>query len=475
MNTKQYFATKKYFVSLILFHFFSIILPVASIAQASQTVSGIITDFNGYWKTNITVNNPVNPNNTHNLLAYTFNGVTYSTSVNDALLTTNAETFIPGIYRALPVANISGTISANTKVALGQLFDGVNNGASNPAPNRSLPPYLTDGPNGLNLGTGVANLPAGELVFDISNIQLAAIGDGIPDVLITQIADPSAGVDQYSFTNSADVVVGSSINISFAGISSLGNWSVDFYEASQNPMTLTAGFTNSLRPFRIWAADFSYFGITAGNYINISKFKILLNGNSDIAFIAYNTASSVILPVTLNYFKSSVSKNDVKLIWQTSTEINADYFMLQHSHDGIRFTDVEKISAKGNSVSITNYLFDHRNLKAGIHFYRLKQVDKDAAFVYSDVIRETVGEPKNTFSFFPNPAKDNILINYALNGTKDAQLFVYQTDGKLVKKLLLKQGTSNINLSLVDLKAGQYVLKLIEIDQSIQTLMLSKE
>lgn len=467
--------TAKKIIFLLLSIFSAVSITTQIKAQASQTVTGIVTDFNGFWKTNTITNNPINPNNSHNLLAFTFNGVTYSTGVNNALLVSNGESFIAGDYRALPVSTISGTISTNTKVALGQLFDGVNNGASNPAPDRSLPQYLTDGPKGLNLGTGIANLPVGQLVFEISNITPSSIGDGIPDVLITQIADPSAGVDQYSFTNSADVLVGNSVNISFAGISSLGNWSVDFYEASQNPMTLTPGFTNSPRPFRIWAADFSFFGITAGNYGSISKFKIQLNGNSDVAFIAYNAASSVILPVTLNYFKSSQNKNDVKLIWQTSTEINADYFMLQHSNDGILFSDVEKIIAKGNSNSITDYSFDHRNLFAGNHFYRLKQVDKDGSFVYSEVLRETIGSTKVDFGFFPNPAKDFINVFYTLKGNNNAQLAVYQTDDKLVKILTLPKGSSNIKMSLNKLSAGQYVLKLLQKNQPTQTILLSKE
>jgi len=81
-------------------------------------------------------------------------------------------------------------VTSNTKLALGQLYDGVDNGASNPAPVNSLALYLTDGPNGLNLGTGIANLPKGDLTFRVTNINPAAIGDGIPDILVTQIADP---------------------------------------------------------------------------------------------------------------------------------------------------------------------------------------------------------------------------------------------------------------------------------------------
>ena len=52
--------------------FVAVSITTQSKAQASQTVTGIVTDFNGFWKTNTTTNNPTNPNNSHNLLAFTF-------------------------------------------------------------------------------------------------------------------------------------------------------------------------------------------------------------------------------------------------------------------------------------------------------------------------------------------------------------------------------------------------------------------
>src|SRR4029078_715436 len=55
-----------------------------------------------------------------------------------------------------------------------------------------------------------------------------------------------------------------------------------------NPLTLQAGFTQTDRPIRMWAADFSVFGINSSNINQIAYFKIRLNGNSDVAFVAYN-------------------------------------------------------------------------------------------------------------------------------------------------------------------------------------------
>src|ERR1044072_8469904 len=99
-----------------------IIFTVLLFAQtaSAQGVTGIVTDYNGYWKSDTTSVNPVKPDNSHNLLAFTYKGVTYSTGVNDGLLTSRGQSFISNDFWSLPVANLSGTVTGNTKVGLGE-------------------------------------------------------------------------------------------------------------------------------------------------------------------------------------------------------------------------------------------------------------------------------------------------------------------------------------------------------------------
>lgn len=127
-----------------------------------------------YWRSgngttgNATVS-PIKPDNSHNLVAFSLNGKRYSTGVNDALLSANELTYIPGKYQGLSVVG-AAAISTNTKVGLGQLYDKVNSGASSPAPASGYERYLSDGIQGLDLGTGVANLPAGTLSFAVNSV-----------------------------------------------------------------------------------------------------------------------------------------------------------------------------------------------------------------------------------------------------------------------------------------------------------------
>lgn len=139
----------------------------------SQRVTGIYTDYNGFWHSRSGAINPVKPQNHHDLLAFTFGTTTYSTGVNNGLLTSNGVSFSSQRYRALPVKTLPTTGSSSYFVGLKQLYDGINNGVNNssnqpfpgnPVSGSVLASFLTDGKKGLNIGTGLTNIPAGTVI-----------------------------------------------------------------------------------------------------------------------------------------------------------------------------------------------------------------------------------------------------------------------------------------------------------------------
>jgi trimeric autotransporter adhesin len=267
---------------------------------SSQAVTEIVTDFQGYWRSGVRPNtNAISPNNSHNLLSFTYNGVRYSTGVNDAILAANSLPFTAGKYKALPVSALSAApTTGGTYIGLGQLYDGVAGGAT-PPPANNIPFYLTDGVSGLNLGTAVYNLPVSNLVFDIGLFNIARIGDGIPDIIVTQVGEISAGVkDTFKFIDPAGNIVGNAIPVTFTGADSLGLIDNDFYNAWQTPMGFATGFypSNTKRAVRFYAFELSEFGLNGSNFASIDKFVQRLSGQSDQAFVAYNTNTIQILP-----------------------------------------------------------------------------------------------------------------------------------------------------------------------------------
>jgi hypothetical protein len=283
-----------------VFDTFLIIVAFAATAQA-QNISEIITDYNGFWKSGADNVNAVKPDNSHNVVAFSYNNKRYSTGVNDSLLTARNEPFIAGKYKAMPVSRITGTITGNTKCGMGQMYDGVNNGSSSTAPANDLVKYLTDGVKGLDLGTCIANLPVGDLYFSITDLKAPMIGDTVPDILITQVADPSgSNFDSYEFLDVNGNRVGNKLDLDLSSLPALGNWTADFYEANSHPMVLQSGYKNTDRPLRLWGADLQTWGIDSTNVGSIAYFKVRLNGNSDVAFVAFNeNAFSFTTPLAL--------------------------------------------------------------------------------------------------------------------------------------------------------------------------------
>ena len=442
-----------------------IALPLMLFATATycQSVTEVITDYNGYWKSGSSAISAVKPDKSHNLLSFTYNGTRYSTGVNDSILTAKGNTFTTGEFKALPVSQLTGAVNGNTKIGLGQLYDGVNNGAGTPRPENNLAKYLTDGIRGLDLGTCVANLPAGDLFFPINNLHASAIGDGIPDLLITQVADPStSSLDKYAFADINGNTIGNSVDIVLNNLPVVGNWTADFYEASSNSMQLAAGFTNTDRPLRLWAADFSMFGINSSNISQIAYFKIRLNGNSDVAFVAYNSKTVTVLtsplPVTLGWFKGSVEQQQVRLKWQTQTEINSDRFVIESSMDGADFFAIDSVDAAGMSYNPVNYSYTQQQVKAGKWFYRLKQVDKNGRFTYSSVVTITYNPAGSTsFIVYPNPTTDRVYINYnRASGSEHYRVLTMQ--GNVLSEKQVIAGSVQTMLDIKNMPAGTYIL-----------------
>ncbi|MGV3586051.1 MAG: T9SS type A sorting domain-containing protein [Adhaeribacter sp.] len=435
--------------------------------QANRAVSEIITDFGGYWRSGVGAINTVKPNNSHNLLAFKYNGVTYSTGVNDKTLSLRGISHSPMAFVALPVTSVPGTVTTNTKIGLGSMYDGVAVGPSNPPPANNIPLYLSDGVNGLDLGTCVANLPAGTMSFAITNVSAAAIGDGIPDVLVTQVADPSGtSFDRYTFTDANGAQIGTALDIVFSNINPVGQWLADFYEASVTPMTLSnatgSTFTNGSRDIRLWAADFSDFGITSANISNIRNFQIKLSGVSDVAFVAHNNSSfksanpiGTVLPVSLTYFTGKSQSGQTMLSWQTATEKNNQYFAVETSTDGKNFEPLTTVAGAGNSTSKINYHYTHAKPAVGGNYYRLKQVDTNGDVEYSKIIFVKNQLAERALTLFPNPAHGTVNIAHELTTGKE-QIQVLNIMGKVLLRKQPEVGARQTKLVITSLAKGYY-------------------
>ncbi len=259
-------------------------------------VTQLYTDFGGYWTSSASNINSTYPNNSHNLLAFEYDGTIYSTGVSNSTLTSNSVTFTTRQWQSLPVNNIAGS-NTNSVIVYATLADGSST-CNNPS--KTIKDVLIDGTRGLNIGTGIANFDA-DLEFNVSSIDATKISDSEPDILITQVADPSSNTfDTYKFVTTSGATVGNSIVATVNQLTSIGTYYIDVYSLTNKSVsnnlatTNTCSSTNTTRPIRLLALKLSDFGITSSNASNVDRLIITPGGTADYAFIGYNNASFVI-------------------------------------------------------------------------------------------------------------------------------------------------------------------------------------
>jgi hypothetical protein len=167
------------------------------------------------------------------------------------------------------------------------------------------------------------------------------------------------------------------------------------------------------------------------------------------------------LPIELVSFNcSSINKNTNGLSWVTASESNNDYFAIERSTDGINFEQIAKQAGAGNSVTTLNYFFKDDNSLKGISYYRLKQVDFDGKFSYSEICSLTNNGDGN-ISFYPNPVKNTLTIDYDFSDKPKANIItVTDVMGKLVQ-VNYSFSDSKVSLDCSSLAEGIYFLKVI--------------
>jgi 5-hydroxyisourate hydrolase-like protein (transthyretin family) len=149
------------------------------------------------------------------------------------------------------------------------------------------------------------------------------------------------------------------------------------------------------------------------------------------------------IPVELVSFTANAKKNDVELNWTTATETNNRGFEIQRSviPNGVRnlvWEVVSFVNGNGTTTKPMNYSFVDKNLKAGNYSYRLKQIDLDGSYKYSEEVEVTIESPKY-FSLeqnYPNPFNPSTVISYQLPVSGDVTLKVYDVLGNEVATLV---------------------------------------
>jgi hypothetical protein len=172
------------------------------------------------------------------------------------------------------------------------------------------------------------------------------------------------------------------------------------------------------------------------------------------------------LPVELSLFTATVNGNNVELKWRTETEVNNYGFEIQRSIKDQEWELIAFVEGFGNSNSPKDYNYtDTQFSESGEYQYRLKQLDNDGSFNYSQIISINVGIP-DSYSLsqnYPNPFNPATRIDFALPEKQKVVLRIYNMLGELVREVINKEneaGHYSIQFNSVGLASGVYIYRL---------------
>ncbi|MES2689362.1 MAG: LamG-like jellyroll fold domain-containing protein, partial [Bacteroidota bacterium] len=323
--------------------------------------------------------------------------------------------------------------------------------------------FITDASGNCNAGTFAATLPSR---------TVASYPLGIPAV-----ATQTVSFDGYQFLTGTDVVIYFS---SFAGVDTI--YAHKFSSApigtsaATSPGGVTAVYPGYWMFYKYGTGTFSgttstvEFTLGNGNLlssVNTNDLKLfsrvvgstggwtVANTSATAASFAnqtvqYTLAASTFnnglsigannnpLPVELLRLSGAASKADAVLHWATATETNNKGFAVERSLDGKTFAQVDFVSGAGNSSRVNNYSYADRNIFATtqVVYYRLKQVDFNENYTYTDVVLVRVDQVvKPQVVVYPNPVRDVLSVEVDALTNGSATVTITDITGKLVRSV----------------------------------------
>ncbi len=202
-------------------------------------------------------------------------------------------------------------------------------------------------------------------------------------------------------------------------------------------------------------------------------------GTIDIGAYEFNSENP--LPVELTSFSVEVSEKNVLLNWQTATEANNYGFEVERAsfrkNETTPLQEFEKVGfveGHGNSNSVKEYSFVDEPALAGKYFYRLKQIDTDGTFSYSEEVEVEIANIPTDFILYqnyPNPFNPSTKIDYQLPFNSEVKIELFSITGERVAIIVNQQKeagfyTIELNTSKLLLASGVYIYRIVAINNS---------
>ncbi len=197
-------------------------------------------------------------------------------------------------------------------------------------------------------------------------------------------------------------------------------------------------------------------------------YSVPVTRQKGIYFKGFNYTPAATLPVKLISFGAVAADKVITLNWITENEINNDHFEVERSFSGNDFSQIAIVLDGFDNGSRKNYaLKDNASSLQGktVVYYRLKQIDKDGKFAYSNIVIARMAAASDvSMQVSPNPFAEKVTARFNSTAKADAEIRIVNINGVTVqaKKTIISKGYNNVQIDgLSSLPAGVYVATLI--------------
>lgn len=381
--------------------------------------------------------------------------------VGDPPINLNAQYYLNGVpTSAATGANCYDQTITYVNPAL------IGNGGTNNFNFTGTPPVCTGGTLTINAYGDVDYSTEIWTIFNELGVQISSLGaSGTQCGTLLTITIPLSALDLNNWTANGSIDfsasdLSGSINPTLCGVG------IDMLEMNLQ-IDCPAGSGYTWTP-AILLDDPAIQSPTANTITQTTTFYVTATGTCDAVDSVVVTYCDP-LPVELTEFSGYNNGDANELLWSTSTQVNCDYFILQRSNEGIDFSDLAQVDGAGNSTELLEYRVTDPDPNDGITYYRLKQVDFDGWYAYSDVIAINSNNGSD-IRIYPNPTTMDLFIDFNEDLDEGTQtIMISDISGKVVIEQVEfshSQLTYKID-NFSTLKPGIYMVKVLDANNEI--------
>lgn len=302
------------------------------------------------------------------------------------------------------------------------------------------------------------------LLYEINEWEIPRIV-GIHDILYDP-ATASSDVELFEFNN---LIISAENRVH--AINSKQFNITDTYVTATNYTLITDGVVSAMGVFDTFAGP-----VLVGNFsnIDITEASIPLHRCGEVSYEAdkiFTLNRFILLPIELAEFTvKSTDNKTAQLAWTTLTENNSDYYEIERRTDNEDFMRVGTVAAAGESLEEINYIYedDISKTSGDYAYYRLKMVDKDGSYEYSDIRSLRLETRDSGISIAPNPTSNYVELSLQMAVGGDVNVRIYDMQGRQLSEYQWTHESNSIareRIEVSHLQAGLYLVEVVSPDE----------